>query len=100
MTNDITVTDATETYHFVTHDISETGLSFVADCPYYFNPDKNLAITIRKKDEVANLKGNLYVFGRRDNIFIMAFNLKKSTSVMKRIIWTIYKLFMTDLIKV
>lgn len=53
------MTDATETYHFVTHDISETGLSFVADCPYYFNPDENLAITIRKKDEVANLKGKI-----------------------------------------
>lgn len=59
MTNDITVTDATETYHFVTHDISETGLSFVADAPYYFNPDENLAIIIRKKDEVANLKGKI-----------------------------------------
>lgn len=29
MTNDITVADATETYHFVTHDISETGLSLL-----------------------------------------------------------------------
>lgn len=66
MTNDITVTDYDQTYHFVTHDISETGLSFVSDYPYYFSPDENLALTIRKKNETANLTGKIIRVWQKD----------------------------------
>lgn len=68
MTNDIILTTNDEqTYHFFAHDISETGLSFVSDYPYYFNPDENLAISIRKKDEVANLRGKIICVWQMNN---------------------------------
>lgn len=66
MTNDIAVTDYDQTYYFVTHDISETGLSFVSDYPYYFSPDENLALTIRKKNETANLTGKIIRVWQKD----------------------------------
>lgn len=66
MTNDIAVTDYDQTYYFVTHDISETGLSFVSDYPYYFSPDENLALTIRKKNETADLTGKIIRVWQKD----------------------------------
>lgn len=55
------------TYQFYTNDVSETGLSFVSDYPYYFPPEKVLTITIEENHSKATFQGNIVRVWKRDN---------------------------------
>lgn len=48
-----------KSYEFRTEDVSETGLSFVSDYPYYFSPDETLTFTVSKKDSKARFEGKI-----------------------------------------
>lgn len=56
---EVNVRTETKTYDFVTRNISENGLSFVSDVPYYFPENQTLAFEVRKAGYVAHLTGKI-----------------------------------------
>lgn len=80
MTNDITVADATETYHFVTHDISETGLSFKTHYPIYYPADEDLHFTLRKGENTTSLVGRTVRVWKRGWEFYYGVESNEDTS--------------------
>src|SRR5699024_11580759 len=57
MQNKLTVTFNKQTYELTTHDISETGLSFTSEFPYYFPSDQLLKFTVVRENYHSTFTG-------------------------------------------
>lgn len=69
MQNKLRVTFNKQTYELTTHDISETGLSFTSEFPYYFPSDQLLKFTVVRENYHATFTGKIVRVWQRDNTY-------------------------------
>ena len=80
MSIDIEVSSHGAIGHFVTNDISETGLSFVTDYPIYYPAKEDLHFTLRKGENTTSLVGRIVRVWRQGSKFYYGVKLNENNA--------------------
>ncbi|MDN6293604.1 MAG: glycosyltransferase [Alkalibacterium sp.] len=72
----VTVQSEGESLQFMTRDLSEKGLSFKSDYPYYFDSDKTLDMSIERDPYSAQLKAKLVRVYKEEKCWVYSFELQ------------------------